>query len=290
MTFSIVARDAGSGELGVATHSRHLAVGATVPWARAGVGAIATQALAEPAHGPSALDLLAADASATESLSVVLASDPLSEFRQVGVVDSEGRAAVHTGARCIAFAEHAVGQDHVALANIASRPGLADAMSAAFADTTGSLAQQLVASLGAGEQHGGDLRGRQSAALLVVSGNREDPIWSTRADLRVDDHGNPIAELARLLDLQEVNRYLSLGLTHLFAGHVAEANDALEIALQLAPADAEVNLWNRLARETGSTVAHPDGEETDPRWAELRRRIEETGVLDAISRPTTDQG
>ncbi len=284
MTFTIVARDAVSGALGVAAETRYFAVGETVPWARPGIGAVATQALTEPAHGPRVLDLLTSGASATEALAAVLAVDPAPELRQVGVVDTAGRVAAHTGSRCIRYAEHLIEADHVTMANLGSEPGIPAAMSRAFAASSGSLARRMLAALQAGDAAGGDLRGRQSASLLVVSGNAEDPPWSSLVDVRVDDHDEPIGEIARLLHLQEAYGRLSRGLNHLFVGHVEEARAEIDAALRLVPDNPQVRFWCGLARElaTGSRIEP----ESDPRWGELRRRLEEVGLFAAaIRRP-----
>src|SRR4051812_13270962 len=199
-TYSIVAHDPGTGELGAAVQSHWFSVGSLCIWARPGVGAVATQSVVEPAHGPNALDRLAAGDDAAAALAGVLAPDPLAAVRQVGVVDAAGRVAVHTGAECIPCAGDVTGPDWAWQANMVERETVAAAMSAAFAAAEGPLAARLMVALEAAEAEGGDVRGRQSAAMVVVPAEGE--AWRARVDLRVEDHPEPLAELRRLLGLQ----------------------------------------------------------------------------------------
>lgn len=205
-TFSIVARDDRTGDLGIAVASKFLAVGAVVPWARAGAGAIATQAHANVAYGPEGLDRLAAGAAAPAVLERLLAADPGSNVRQCGIVDAKGEAAAHTGGDCMAWAGHVVGKGFTCQGNILAGPEVVEAMATAFqAAPNSAFADRLLDALRAGELAGGDRRGRQSAALLVVRegggyGGGNDR-W---VDLRVEDHNDPLAELGRLLALHRV--------------------------------------------------------------------------------------
>src|SRR4051812_38242037 len=168
-TYSIVARDPRSGELGVAVQSHWFSVGSVVPWVRAGVGAVATQSIAEPAYGPRALDLLAGGATAPDALARLTREDAEADVRQVAVVDGEGKVACHTGARCIAFAGHAPGDGWSVQANMMRSDSVWPAMADAFPTAQGALAERLLATLEAAEAAGGDVRGRQSAALVVVA-------------------------------------------------------------------------------------------------------------------------
>jgi uncharacterized Ntn-hydrolase superfamily protein len=199
VTYSIVARDRVSGDLGVAVQSHWFSVGSVVPWARPGVGAVATQANAEIAYGPRALELLERGASASDALAALLADDAAAATRQVAIVDAGGSVAVHTGARCIRFAGHLVGEGVSCQANIMRSPQVWPAMAAAYEDAEGSFAQRLLAALDAAEAAGGDARGRQSAAILVVPAAAA--AWETTVSLRVEDHPDPLRELRRLLDL-----------------------------------------------------------------------------------------
>jgi uncharacterized Ntn-hydrolase superfamily protein len=201
-TFSLVARDQRSGDLGVAVASKFLAVGAVVPWARAGAGAVATQALANISYGPRGLDRMADGRSAAETLQELLADDPQREHRQAGVVDDRGGAAAHTGAECMDWAGHMVGEGFAAQGNILAGANVVEAISQAFLAARGELAERLLAALAAGDQAGGDRRGRQSAALYVArAGGSYGGLLDRYIDLRVDDHPAPVAELARLLKL-----------------------------------------------------------------------------------------
>lgn len=198
-TFSIVTIDPATGELGVAVASKFLAVGAVVPWARAGVGAVATQSYANVSYGPTGLELMAAGYSASETLARLLADDPERELRQVGIVDARGGTATFTGSACHAWAGGRTGPGYAVQGNILTGPEVVDAMAHAFETTEGPLAARLLAALAAGDAAGGDRRGKQSAALLVVKERGGYGGYTDRfIDLRVDDHPEPVAELQRL--------------------------------------------------------------------------------------------
>jgi uncharacterized Ntn-hydrolase superfamily protein len=208
MTFSIVARDPATGQLGVAVATCALAVGRAAPWARAGVGAVATQALSQRGYGPRLLDRLAAGDAAEAALDQLLAEDKDADQRQVAVVGAAGAPAAWTGVGCLSACGHRTGADASAQGNmLASRsvvPSVAEGFADVPGDATGDLAARLVAALRAGDAAGGDLRGRQSAALIVVSGSRDDaaPWDGVLVDLRVDDAADPVGGLERLLRLQ----------------------------------------------------------------------------------------
>jgi len=204
-TFSIVARNAANGDLGIAVQSKFLAVGAVVPWARAGVGAVATQARANVAWGPRALELLAGGLSAREAMDTLTSGDEGSHERQCGIVDANGLAASFTGPDCMYWAGGVEGDGFCCQGNILVGPDVVDAMAQAYRDSNAPFAHRLINALEAGQAAGGDSRGRQSAALLIVragggyGGNNDRYI-----DVRVDDHPEPIDELRRLLLLHEV--------------------------------------------------------------------------------------
>ena len=205
-TFSIVARDPKTGDLGIAVASKFLAVGAVVPWAKADVGAVATQSYANVAFGPKGLALMGKGKNATEVLAALTAQDERRDFRQAGVVDAKGRAATFTGPRCMAWAGGKTGDGWAAQGNILAGEGVLDEMGRAFdkarASGEGELAEWLMSALAAGDAAGGDKRGRQSAALLVVRKRGGFLGGNDRyIDLRVDDHKRPVGELARLLAL-----------------------------------------------------------------------------------------
>jgi len=203
-TFSIVGLDPANGDVGVAVQSRYFAVGAVVSWARAGVGAVATQAAGRAAYGPEILDLLARGLKPAEAIERALADDERHETRQLGAVDAQGRAAAFTGSECNEWAGHATGSGFAAQGNILAGEDVVAEMVGAFTQTSGALAERLMAALEAAQAAGGDRRGQQSAALVV---ERPGGIPESRegidriVDLRVDDHPEPIRELRRLLDL-----------------------------------------------------------------------------------------
>jgi len=206
MTFSIVAWDPFAGpEWGVAVASKFLAVGAIAPWAKAGVGAVATQALANVAYGPEGLAHLHAGRDASTTLAALLADDELRSHRQVGIIDARGETATHTGADCMDWAGGKIGMGYACQGNILTGPEVVEAVSGAFETSQGSLARRLLAALAAGDASGGDRRGRQSAAILVVrAGGGYAGGSDVAVDLRVDDHADPMAELDRLLGVHEL--------------------------------------------------------------------------------------
>jgi uncharacterized Ntn-hydrolase superfamily protein len=235
-TFSIVARDPAAGELGVAVASRFFAVGTVVPWARAGAGAVATQSFANTSFGPRGLELLARGASAKETLEILLRGDPDREKRQVGIVAADGSSVTFTGAGCNPWAGGRSGPDYAAQGNILAGEAVVAAMEEAFLAAKGPLAERLYAALAAGDAKGGDARGRQSAALLVVKDSAGYGGFTDRAiDLRVDDHPRPFAELRRLLDIGEVNHAWNEGWTAFTRRRFPEALAAQERAAALAP-------------------------------------------------------
>ena len=266
MTYSILARDAETGQLGVAVQSHWFSVGAIVPWAAPGVGAVATQANAEISYGPRALELLGSGLGAREALDRLLAEDPAAQSRQVAVMDAQGRAAVHTGSECMPFAGHAVGDGVCCQANIMASEKVWPAMLDAFGAATGPLARRLlvlheaysIAEQGerlADEGHhreaaGGDLRGRQSAAILVVGDH--GPAWRAQISLRVEDHPEPLPELRRLLSVHEAYQ-LADEADHLVGeGRHGEAAPLYRRASELDPANHELRFWGGLgAAESG---------------------------------------
>ncbi len=244
-TYSIVALDPDTGELGAAVQSHWFSVGSLCTWARPGVGAVATQSVVEPAHGPNALDRMEGGESASEALDALLAADGLRTVRQVGIVDARGGVAVSTGPDCIANAGDAAGATWSCQANMMERDTVPGAMSAAFEAATGDLAARLLAALQAAQGEGGDVRGRQSAALLVVPSEGE--AWRARVDLRVDDHDDPLAELERLLGLWRAYELAGAADELWAAGRAGEAGALYRRAAELAPRSDELLFWAGLA-------------------------------------------
>ena len=245
-TYSIVARDADTGELGVAVQSHWFTVGSIVSWAQPGIGAVATQSVAEPAYGPDCLAALAKGATAREALEAQLALDELAPYRQVAVVDDAGRVHVHTGADCIPYAGHLVGDGFSCQANMMAKPGVPEAMAKAFGGASGDLAARLMAALEGAEEAGGDVRGRQSAAIVVVEATGEP--WRKRIDLRIEDHHDPITEMARLLTLQRAYDLADQGDECAGAGDHEQAGALYRRAAELAPESDELLFWGGLAQ------------------------------------------
>jgi uncharacterized Ntn-hydrolase superfamily protein len=275
-TYSIVALDPTTGELGAAVQSHWFSVGSLCTWAWPGVAAVATQSVVEPAHGPHALDRIAAGASAHDALKELIEADPLGAVRQVGVVDTAGNAAVHTGADCIPCAGHALGAHWSCQANMMARDTVPAAMSAAFEHAEGDLADRLMAALQAAEGEGGDVRGRQSAAIIVVPSEGER--WRTRVDLRVEDHEDPLGELQRLLSLQRAYELAGQGDELMASDKPVEAGALYRRAAELAPDSDELLFWAGLAlAQSGDLDAGVDAVRraiaVHPGWATLLERL-----------------
>jgi uncharacterized Ntn-hydrolase superfamily protein len=251
-TYSIVARHAETGELGVAVQSHWFSVGSIVSFARASVGAVATQSIAEPAYGPRLLDALADGEPPDLALERLLAADEQARFRQVAVVDSAGAVAVHTGDGCMAHAGDARGEGFSAQANLMASPRVWPAMAEALEGAEGPLARRLLAALDAGEGAGGDVRGRQSAALLVVPAEGES--WQRSVDLRVEDHADPLGELERLLNLHEAYELADKADGLVGEGRHEEASALYRRAAEAAPGNAELRFWAGLALAQGGDV------------------------------------
>jgi uncharacterized Ntn-hydrolase superfamily protein len=284
-TFSIVARDPNTGELGVAVQSHWFSVGPIVPWAEAGVGAIATQSFVDSSYGPLGLALMRAGRSAPEALKALLAGDEGREVRQVAMIDALGRVDAWTGKNDIQAAGHHVGKDYSVQANLMMNDRIWPAMAAAFEATKGDLAERMLAALDAAQAAGGDIRGRQSAALIVVSGKPTGQAWKDRVfDLRVDDSAEPLKELRRLVTLQRAYN-------HMNAGDLAVEKKDNEGALreygaaeQLVPDNAEMIYWHAVAlvnmgRVEESLPLFKRVFALDRNWIELTPRLPRSGLL-----------
>jgi uncharacterized Ntn-hydrolase superfamily protein len=275
-TYSIVALDPASGELGVAVQSHWFSVGPLCAWARAGIGAVATQSVVEPAYGPNTLDRLQDGEDPADALQAQLDTDPLQAVRQVAVIGVDGTIAAHTGTECIAHAGHVVGAQHSAQANMMARDTVPRAMSAAFADAQGALPERLLAALNAAEGEGGDVRGRQSAAMIVVPAEGEP--WRRTVDLRVEDHDAPLDELERLLTLQRAYDLAGAADELLAAGRTHDAGALYRRAAQLAPESDELLFWAGLAIAQAGEVdqgvaAVRKAAEENPNWLVLLDRL-----------------
>lgn len=274
-TYSVVARDRRSGELGAAVQSHWFAVGAIVPWARPGVGAAVTQSVAEVAHGPALLERLQQEMPAADALASVLANDELSHFRQLGAVGTRADAAAHTGSGCIPHAGHVIGDGFSCQANMMSTDAVPQAMAEALARGAGDLAERLLAALDAAEAAGGDLRGRQSAALLVVPASGES--WRSRFDVRVDDNEQPLGELRRLLRLARAYELAGRADTRLAEGHREQARGLYVQAAELAPEADELAFWAGVGvaasdLQAGAALVRAAAARK-PAWLELLQRL-----------------
>jgi uncharacterized Ntn-hydrolase superfamily protein len=287
MTYSIVAQDFETGRLGVAVQSRYFGVGSTVPWAEPGVGAVVTQSFVEVSYGPGGLELMRDGASAPGALEALLAEDDGRDVRQVAMVDANGEVAVHTGAHCVQAAGHATGDGVSMQANMMERDTVWDAMLAAFANTGGAgLRERLLAALRAAEREGGDVRGRQSAALLVVDGDPSLPPWERVIDVRVEDHTDPLTELERLVRLRDAYRHLESGNDSAMDGDLVAAVEELGRARDVAPDDDQIvfslglTLVGTGQVEEGRALLDR-ARSVNPRWAVYLRRLAAAGMFPA---------
>ncbi|MFN7973365.1 MAG: DUF1028 domain-containing protein [Acidobacteriota bacterium] len=243
-TYSIVARDPVTGDLGVAVQSHWFSVGAVVAWAEPGVGAVATQSIVDVSYGPLGLDLMRAGKSSDEALRALLAGDATPGVRQVAMVDARGRIAAHTGEKCIPAAGHATGDGFSCQANLMRSDAIWPAMARAFQDAKGELALRLLAALDAAEKAGGDIRGHQSAAIKIVRGASSGKPWAdTLYDLRVEDSADPLAELRRLVRLQSAYRHAGQGDDFMALGKIDEALGEYAESARIAPEIEELPFW-----------------------------------------------
>jgi uncharacterized Ntn-hydrolase superfamily protein len=281
MTYSIVARDPGTGQLGVAVQSHAFSVGPIVPWARAGVGAVATQSIVDPGYGPKGLELLASGRSASEALTHLVSADENAAVRQVAMVDAHGVVAVHTGERCIPAAGHVRGDGFSCQANMMLNDTVWEAMAAAYREADGDLAGRLMAALRAAESEGGDIRGRESSALLVVAAADSGRPWmyaDVLVDLRVEDHHEPLAELERLLTLQCAFSHAEQADRRQEAGDMSGFWEEFSAAERCAPDNVELQFWKGVTlagqgREREARATLVEVYRRDPNWAELLRRL-----------------
>ena len=290
-TYSIVARDAATGQLGVAVQSHWFSVGSSVSWAEAGVGAVATQSFIDPAYGPRGLELMKSGLSAQQALAALLLVDEGRDVRQIAFVDAQGRVAAHTGAKCIEAAGHHTGEGYSVQANMMLNDTVVPAMATAYEAADGDLADRLMAALEAAQAAGGDIRGRQSATMLIVKAESTGRPWADRVlELRIEDHAEPIIELRRLLQVHRAYQ-------HMNAGDVAVEHNDLELAMaeygraaELLPGNLEVQYWAAvtLATSGGLDQALPTFRDifaADPNWIELTRRLLKPGII-----PDTPEG
>ncbi len=287
-TYSIVAFDSETGELGVAVQSHWFSVGAIVPWAEAGIGAVATQSFVEASYGTLGLDLMRMGRSAPDALRALVSTDADEAVRQVAMVDAQGRVAAHTGSRAIFAAGHQVGDGYSVQANLMERETVWGAMARAYESSDGDLAERLLAALEAAQHEGGDIRGRQSAAIVVVAAESTGKPWiDRRFDLRVEDHPEPVQELRRLVLLQRAYLKLNEGDEWVTKGELGRAMEAYSHAMDLVPdpvTNGEAPFWVgvTLAAEGDREGAVPYLRRAfaqDEKWAELILRLPASGLL-----------
>ncbi len=285
-TYSIVARDPQTGEMGAAVQSHWFSVGGTVTWAEAGVGVVATQALAEVSFGPRGLELLRQGQSARQALQTLIDSDEGRDARQLAIVDAKGNAAAHTGERCIPEAGHITGEGFSVQANMMLNDQVWPAMDEAYRESAGQpLAERLVAALEAAQAEGGDIRGKQSAALLVVRAESTGKLWEDRLiDLRVEDHPEPIQEIKRLLRVFRAYEHMNRGDEALEQNDADTALKEYGTAEAMFPDNLEMKFWHaaslaNLGRVDESLPLFKAVFAADPNWLELARRLPAKGFL-----------
>uniref|UniRef100_A0A832HZL1 DUF1028 domain-containing protein n=1 Tax=Eiseniibacteriota bacterium TaxID=2212470 RepID=A0A832HZL1_UNCEI len=284
-TYSIVARDPATGELGVAVQSHYFSVGPIVPWAEPGVGAVATQSLVLVDYGPNGLALMRDGMGAAAALDSLLRADPNPDVRQVAMVDARGNVAAHTGRLSIPEAGHRTGHQYSVQANLMHRASVWPAMAEAYERARGDLAERMLAALEAAEREGGDIRGRQSAALVVVRAEPSGRPWADRLyDLRVEDHPRPLEELRRLVRLRRAYHASDAGDHAIAARRPDEALRHYEEAARLAPEVVELQFWAALSMYTNGREA--EGRDAfrrvfarQRRWAELVPRLAKVGLF-----------
>ena len=284
-TYSIVARDAETGELGVAVQSHWFSVGSDVIWAEPGIGAVATQSFIDPSYGPLGLQLMRSGKNASQALEALIGIDEHANVRQVGMVDARGIAANYTGDKAIIEHCGIVGAGFAVQANLMWKPTVCEAMAAAYQSTSGDLGERLMAALEAGEREGGDIRGKQSAALLVVSGDRSQPPWGGRVfDLRVEDHPEPLVELRRLLKMNRAYNLMNEGDEHMTEGNIEMAVEAYGAAEALIPDSHEMVFWHAVTLAGAGKVEESlpmfsKAFTMWPKWRELVPRLPNSGLL-----------
>jgi uncharacterized Ntn-hydrolase superfamily protein len=284
-TYSIVARDAQTGEIGVAVQSHWFSVGPLVPYAEAGVGAVATQSFVDPSYGPLGLALMRAGRSAPDALAGLLKADEGRDVRQVGMVDASGGVATHTGKSCVPAAGGQTGVGYAVQANLMEKETVWPAMAHAFENARGDLAERLLVALEAAQAEGGDIRGRQSAALLVVRGTSSGQPWKDRVfDLRVEDNPQPLLELRRLVGMQRAYNRMDAGDACVAKQDWVCAEREYSAAQAILPENAEITFWYAVALASNGRLEQAlplfaRTFEADPHWRELVQRLPSVNQL-----------
>lgn len=284
-TYSIVARDPKTGDLGVAVQSHYFSVGPVVPWAEAGIGAVATQSLVLVDYGPNGIELMRQGLTARQALDSLLKADAHNEGRQVAMVDAKGNVAAYTGKSCIPDAGDVQGEQFSCQANLMANPTIWPAMKAAFEKAPGDLAERLLQALEAAQKAGGDIRGQQSAAMLIVKATPSGKPWADRLfDLRVEDSPQPLKELRRLVQLRRAYNFEDAGDAFMTEKKLPEAMKAYGEAAKLAPEVVELQFWAALTlytnghEEEGRTLFRQVFSD-EKRWVDLIPRLAKVGLF-----------
>lgn len=286
-TYSIVARDSISGEMGVAVQSHWFSVGSLVTWAEAGVGAVATQSFVDPAYGPLGLSLMRGGKTAQQALEALLSSDPGRDVRQVAFIDVNGNVAAHTGAKCIQEAGHIVGKTYSVQANLMLNSTIWPAMAKAFETASGDLADRMLAALDAAQQAGGDIRGKQSAAILIVRGISTGRPWADKVmELRIEDHREPLKEVRRLVAVHRAYDHMNSGDLAVERNDIDGALREYGAAEAMFPENLEMKFWHAVAlvnigRLEQSLPLFKQIFAADRNWASLVGRLPASGSLNA---------
>jgi uncharacterized Ntn-hydrolase superfamily protein len=285
-TYSIVARDAKTGEMAVGVQSHWFSVGTAVPWVEAGVGVVATQSFVNKSFGLRGLALLKEGKSPQEALDILLADDEGREVRQVSILDAQGRVATHTGKQCIRYAGHTIGTNFSVQANMMLTDKVWPAMAKAFEASAGKpLAERVLLAMQAAEREGGDIRGKQSAALVVVRGEATGQPWEDKTiDLRVDDHAKPLEELERLLKVYRAYEHMNNGDLAVEKGQMDKAMEEYGKAETMFPNNLEMKYWHAITLANngdvnGASKLLKEVYKKDKNWKELTERLPEVGLL-----------
>ncbi len=284
-TFSIVARDEKTGEMAVGVQSHWFSVGTAVPWAEAGVGAVATQSFVDKSYGPKALALLKKGYTSQQALDSLTKADPGRDVRQVAIIDTKGNVATHTGKNCIQVAKHIKGTQFSVQSNMMLGDQVCEFMARSFEGSAGKpLAERVLLALEAAQKAGGDIRGMQAAAIVVVPGTPTETWNNKSVDLRVDDSPRPLAELRRLYNVHLAYEHMNNGDLAVEKNDMAKAMNEYRAAMQMFPGNLEMKYWTAitLANNKDLGKAMPMLKsifEKDKNWKELTRRLPPVGLL-----------
>lgn len=285
-TFSIVARDSVTGEMAVGVQSHWFSVGPSVAWGKSGVGVVATQSFVNPAYGPQGLELMEDGKTASEALGILVAQDDGKEYRQVAFLDSSGRTEAFTGEKCVEAASHITGKNFSVQANMMLNNKVVPAMELAFRSNHNlPLAERVLKVLQAAQEAGGDIRGKQSAALIVVGPQKVENSWEDKLiDLRVDDHAEPLKELERLLKVARAYEFMNRGDLAMEEENIAEALKQYGEAMKMFPENLEMKYWTAVAMANSGRMEEAKKQfdsifSQDENWREMTRRLPASGLL-----------